>query len=277
MPPVIPNPANIHEFKSEAEFERWLAKNHATATEVWIKLHKKGSGLPSVTNHEALDVVLCWGWIDGIRKSFDDKSFLQRYSPRKARSIWSKINTDHIARLEKVNRMQAPGHVQVDLAKADGRWVSAYSGSAAMKIPHDFAAALKKSKTAQAMYDTLNSQNRYALSFRLGNIKTEATRARKIVEYVAMLERGESIYPNKSTSVLRTEAIAGGRAASVKRPTSKPKSPTKRTLSKKTATKKDASTKVPFKNASRKSEPRKIVAKAATSKKSKATKSSART
>ena len=196
MPPVIPNPAAIHAFETEADFERWLAKHHATDTEVWIKLHKKSSGLPSITNHQALDVALSWGWIDAIRKSFDDKSFLQRYTPRGKRSIWSQINTDHVARLIKAKRMQAPGFAQIETAKADGRWAKAYAGSKAMVAPDDLIAAIDANPKARAMYDTLNSQNRYALSFRLSQIKTDSVRANRVKEFVAMLARGETIYPN---------------------------------------------------------------------------------
>lgn len=200
MPPVIPPPQNIRAFKSESEFERWLAQHHDSATEIWIKIHKKNSGLPTVTYAEALDVALCWGWIDGIRKSFDAVSFLQRFSPRKPRSIWSKINTQHIERLRTAKRMQAAGEAQVTLAMNDGRWENAYSGARDITIPDDFTQAIAASPPAQAMFDVLTSQNRYALAFRLGNIKRAATRAKRIAEYVAMLARGETIYPNKSVA-----------------------------------------------------------------------------
>ena len=208
MPPVIPNPANIHEFSSEAEFERWLAKNHATATEVWIKIYKKGSGLPTVTTAEAIDVALCWGWIDAIRKSFDETSFLQRYTPRQKRSIWSIINTDHVARLIKAKRMQEPGHAQIAAAKADGRWEKAYAGSKTMVAPGDLLLAIDANSKARAMYGTLTSQNRYALAFRLGNIKTDAARAKRIAEFVAMLSRGETLHPNGAVAKSATKKPA---------------------------------------------------------------------
>jgi len=211
MPPVIPNPANIHEFASEADFERWLAKHHATASEIWIKVHKKGSGLATVSTTEALDVALCWGWIDAIRKSLNGTSFLQRYTPRTKKSIWSIINTEHVARLIKAERMQLPGHAQIEAAKADGRWEKAYAGSKTMVAPDDLKSAIHASSKARAMYDTLTSQNRYALAFRLMNIKTEAARKRNIAAFVAMLARGETFYPNKGT--LRAAAKRAAKTA----------------------------------------------------------------
>jgi uncharacterized protein YdeI (YjbR/CyaY-like superfamily) len=127
MAPIIPDPRKIKSFRTEAAFETWLAANHGRGTEVWLKIHKKASGLPTVSHAEALDVALCWGWIDGIRKSFDDRSFLQRFSPRKAKSVWSQINRDHVARLTKAGRMTSHGQRQVDAATADGRWDAAYA------------------------------------------------------------------------------------------------------------------------------------------------------
>ena len=127
MPPVVPDKNTIKSFRTQAAFATWLRANHARETELWLKVHKKDSGLPSVTCAQALDVVLCWGWIDGIRKAFDERSFLQRYSPRGARSAWSQINRDHVARLTAAGRMTPHGQRQVDAAKADGRWDAAYA------------------------------------------------------------------------------------------------------------------------------------------------------
>lgn len=244
MPPVIPKPDTILSFKTEAAFEKWLAAHHNSATEIWLKIHKKSSGLETITYHQALDVALCWGWIDGLKKSFDETSFIQRFSPRQKRSMWSAINTDHIARLTKAGRMQPAGIAQVDMAKKDGRWDIAYSGARDMKIPDDLAAALKASKKAQAMYETLTSQNRYALSFRLLNVKTEAARARKVSEYIAMLERGETIYPNRATSELKKDAGA--------KPSATKKAATKKTTTKKSAPKRSAPTKSMAKSATTK-------------------------
>ncbi len=127
MAPVVPDPRRIKTFESEAALDTWLAAHHDTEPEVWIKIHKKSSRLASVTPAQALDVVLCWGWIDGIRKAFDERSFLQRYSPRGRKSLWSQINREHVARLVAAGRMTPHGQRQVDAAKADGRWDAAYA------------------------------------------------------------------------------------------------------------------------------------------------------
>ena len=131
MAPIIPDAKKIKSFRTAAAFEAWLKVNHARETEFWLKVHKKASGLPTVTIAEALDVVLCWGWIDGIRKSFDERTFLQRYTPRRARSAWSQLNRNHVARLTAAGRMMPPGQQQVDAAKADGRWNKSQSAKGA--------------------------------------------------------------------------------------------------------------------------------------------------
>src|SRR4051812_43983687 len=127
MAPVVPNPRRIREFRTEAAFEQWMRRNHNREPEVWLKIYKKSSGLPTVTAAQALDVALCWGWIDGLRKAFDDRTFLQRYTPRTARSVWSQINRGHVARLTAEGRMTTHGQRQIDAAKADGRWAAAYA------------------------------------------------------------------------------------------------------------------------------------------------------
>jgi uncharacterized protein YdeI (YjbR/CyaY-like superfamily) len=195
MAPVTVGPKKVRTFKDAGAFYKWLAKNHGTADEVWIKIHKVGSGLKSITPKEAIDVVLCWGWIDGLRKSLDAQSFLQRYSPRTAKSVWSKINVDNVARLIKEGRMTPHGLAQVEAAKADGRWKRAYGSGKDMKIPPDLAAAINAEPKAKAMLATLSAQNRFALAFRTHNMKTEAGRQKKIATFVAMLKRGETIYP----------------------------------------------------------------------------------
>jgi uncharacterized protein YdeI (YjbR/CyaY-like superfamily) len=187
---------HVHEFKTAAAFERWLKANHARESEVWIKLHKGKSGLPSITAKEAIDVALCWGWIDGIRKSFDDRSFLQRYSPRGGKSVWSQINRDNVERLIREGRMQPTGLAQVEAAKADGRWDKAYRVSG--EPPEDLLAAIEAEPEAMEMYLTLNAQNRFALTFRTLGMKTEAGRRKKIAGFVEMLKRGETIYPQKA-------------------------------------------------------------------------------
>jgi uncharacterized protein YdeI (YjbR/CyaY-like superfamily) len=203
MAPMIPDPAKIRTFRNEAAFEAWMKKNHARETEVWVKIHKKGSGLPSVTNAEALDVALCWGWIDGIRKSFDDQSFLQRYSPRRARSVWSQINRDHVARLTAAGRMTPHGQRQVDAAQADGRWQAAYApmrSATAATIPADLRAAIEADPRARETFARLGRQNLFALAFRTNNMKTPAGRERQIATLVAMLARGETIVPEPTRS-----------------------------------------------------------------------------
>jgi uncharacterized protein YdeI (YjbR/CyaY-like superfamily) len=170
------DPAKVRTFKDADAFYKWLGKNHDKADEVWIKLHKAASGLKSITAKEAIDVVLCWGWIDGVRKSFDETSFLQRYSPRTKKSIWSKINVDNVARLIRER---------------------AYKSGKDMTIPADLQAAIDAEPKALATFKTLSAQNRFALAFRLHNMKTEAGRKNKVATFVAMLKRGETIYPQR--------------------------------------------------------------------------------
>jgi uncharacterized protein YdeI (YjbR/CyaY-like superfamily) len=201
--------AALMEFKTAESFYKWLAKNHDKADEVWIKIHKVGSGLTSITPAEAIDVVLCWGWIDGLRKGFDAKSFLQRYSPRTKKSVWSQINVDNVARLIKEGRMTEHGLKQVEAAKADGRWGRAYRSKGAA-VPADLQAAIDAEPKARRMFDTLSAQNRFALIFRTQNMKTEAGRRKKIETFVDMLKRGKTIHPQKKvTSPSRGRSPSG--------------------------------------------------------------------
>jgi uncharacterized protein YdeI (YjbR/CyaY-like superfamily) len=197
MAPVKVDPAKVHEFKEADSFYSWLATHHDKADEVWIKMHKVGSGLASITAKEAIDVVLCWGWIDAIRKSLDEKSFLQRYTPRTRKSIWSQINVENVARLIRDGRMTEHGLREVATAKADGRWDRAYAAGKDMTIPDDLQAAIDAEPDARAMLAKLSAQNRFALAFRTHNMKTEAGRKKKIETFVEMLKRGETIYPQK--------------------------------------------------------------------------------
>jgi len=194
MAPVKINPDKIREFRDAESFHKWLGKHHGKEDEIWIKIHKVDSGLKSITPKQAIDVVLCWGWIDGQRKGFDDKSYMQRYSPRTRKSIWSRINVDNVARLIEEGRMTDHGLKEVDAAKSDGRWARAYN-SKDMKIPDDLQAAIDAEPRAKAMLAKLSAQNRFALAFRTHNMKTEAGRKKKIETFVAMLKRGETIYP----------------------------------------------------------------------------------
>jgi uncharacterized protein YdeI (YjbR/CyaY-like superfamily) len=197
MAPVKIDPAKVREFKDAASFYEWLAKHHDKDNEVWIKIHKVDSGLKSITPKEAIDAVLCWGWIDGLRKGFDKQSFLQRYSPRGRKSVWSQINVDNVARLIKEGMMTEHGLRHVEAAKADGRWDRAYKAGKDMKIPVDLQAAIDAESKAKAMLAKLSEQNRFALAFRTHNMKTSAGRKKKIETFVEMLKRGETIYPQR--------------------------------------------------------------------------------
>ncbi|QUS39640.1 hypothetical protein RPMA_12920 [Tardiphaga alba] len=199
MAPVKVDPAKVREFKTADAFYKWLGKNHDKDDEVWIKIHKVKSGLASITPKEAIDVVLCWGWIDGIRKGLDEASFLQRYSPRGRRSVWSKINVENVARLIEEDRMTAHGLTHVDAAKADGRWDRAYAVKD-KDMPADLQAAIDAVPKAKAMFAKLSAQNRFALSFRVSNLKTEAGRRKRIAAFVEMLSRGETIHPQGKRS-----------------------------------------------------------------------------
>jgi uncharacterized protein YdeI (YjbR/CyaY-like superfamily) len=195
MAPVKVDAAKVRTFKDAASFYNWLARHHDKEDEVWIKIHKVDSGLKSISPKEAIDVVLCWGWIDGVRKSLDDRSYLQRYCPRGRKSLWSQINVDNVARLVREGRMTAHGLKHVDAAKGDGRWDRAYKGGKQMKIPGDLQAAIDAEPKAKAMLSKLSAQNRFALAFRTQNMKTEVGMKKKIEAFVDMLKRGETIYP----------------------------------------------------------------------------------
>lgn len=195
MAAVRVDPTKVHELADERSFDSWLRKHWNKEQEVWIKIHKVGSGLPSITPAQAVDVALCWGWIDGIRKGFDGKSFLQRYTPRGKKSVWSQINVANVERLIEAGRMQAPGLAQVAAAKADGRWDNAYSVKHT-GAPEDLLAAIRAVPKAQAMYEALSAQNRFALTFRTLAMKTPEGRKKRIAAFVAMLAKGETIHPN---------------------------------------------------------------------------------
>ena len=200
MAPIVPDPRRIKSFKTAAAFEAWLREHHDKWPELWLKIHKKDSGLATVTAAEALDVALCWGWIDGLRKSFDERSFLQRYTPRGAKSIWSQINRESIARLTAAGRMTPHGQRQVDAAKADGRWDAAYApmrSATAETLPADLRAAIDAHPRARKFFTTLSKQNLFAIAFRTNNMKTPAGRAKKIAALVEMLARGETIIPQR--------------------------------------------------------------------------------
>ncbi len=195
------DPKRIKTFRNQKAFETWLRAHHSGESELWLKIHKKGSGLPSVTHDEAIDSALCWGWIDGLRKGFDEQSFLQRFTPRRPKSIWSQINRTRVARLIDAGRMTPHGQRQIDAARADGRWDSAYApirSTSESTIPDDLLRAIKANPRALKTFQSLNRTNLFALTFRTNTMKTPAGKARKIAALVSMLARGEAIHPQKA-------------------------------------------------------------------------------
>jgi len=183
-----------------AAWRTWLSEHHANPTGVWLVLAKKGTTQPtSVTYDQALDEALCHGWIDGQARRRDETTYWQRFTPRRARSPWSKRNIGIVARLVTEGRMHPAGVAEVERAKSDGRWDAAYAGPASIEVPADLGAALTAQPRAQAMFDILTSQNRYAVLYRIESAKRPDTRARRIQQFVAMLARGETVYPQKRT------------------------------------------------------------------------------
>ena len=184
----------ISAFSNKKKWADWLAREHDKSAGVWLKIAKKDSGIPSVTYEEALDIALCYGWIDGQKKGFDDRYWLQKFTPRGPKSIWSKINTEKAERLIANGEMKPAGLNAIELARQDGRWEAAYASQKNISIPEDFQVALDQNRRAKAFFETLNSVNRYAVLFRIHNAKKPETRARKIQQFIEMLERGEKIY-----------------------------------------------------------------------------------
>jgi uncharacterized protein YdeI (YjbR/CyaY-like superfamily) len=184
----------LRRFATASAFEQWLSRNHAKADGIRIQFARKSSGIRSIDYAQALEVALCYGWIDGQAKSIDDEWFSQRFTPRRARSIWSKRNRDIVARLIAEGRMQPPGLEAVDRAKANGQWDSAYDSHRTARVPPDLQRALDARPKAKAFFATLNSANRYAILFRIQTVKRAETRARKIEQFVDMLERHEVIH-----------------------------------------------------------------------------------
>ena len=181
-------------FKSAKAFDAWLKKHHATSDGLWLKIAKKGAGEPSVTYPEAVEIALCWGWIDGQKKGLDDQHFLQRFTPRRARSIWSKINVDKVAALIEAGRIQPAGQAQIDAAKTDGRWNKAYDSARTSSVPDDLQAALEADPKAKAFFATISASNRYAVLWRVQTAVKPQTRARRIAKLVEMLGHGEVVH-----------------------------------------------------------------------------------
>jgi uncharacterized protein YdeI (YjbR/CyaY-like superfamily) len=185
----------IVSFVSAGDLTAWLEENHAASPGVWLKIAKKGSGHRSVTHSEALDVALRFGWIDGQRKALDDAWFLQRFTPRRSRSRWSKINRDRAAELISLGEMRPAGLAEVERAKADGRWDAAYDSPSNITVPDDLQRALDENPAAREVFASLNGQNRYAILYRVHDAKRPETRARRIAQFVEMLAEGRTPYP----------------------------------------------------------------------------------
>jgi uncharacterized protein YdeI (YjbR/CyaY-like superfamily) len=181
-------------FALPRELEAWLEENHASAEGLWLKIAKKGSGMQSVTYAEALELALCFGWIDSQKRGFDDRHFLQRFTPRRPRGKWSRINRDKAEALIAAGEMRAVGLAEVEAAKADGRWEAAYAGQRTAEVPADLRRELDRSKAAREFFATLDSANRYAILYRLGEAKKPETRERRLRKFIEMLERGEKIH-----------------------------------------------------------------------------------
>ena len=181
-------------FKSSANFRGWRAGHHHETEGIWLRIFKKDSGKPTVTYAEALDQALCFGWIDGQKKSFDELSWIQKFTPRRPRSSWSKLNTQHVGRLMKSRLLMPAGLVQVEAAKADGRWQAAYDSARNAAPPEDFLRELAKSKKAKAFFETLNRANVYAVVYRLQTAKKPETRERRVKNILAMLACGEKFH-----------------------------------------------------------------------------------
>ncbi len=184
----------IISFKNSLTWRKWLDENHATVDGVWLKLYKKGSGIATVTYAEALDEALCYGWIDGQKKAYDEDSFLQKFTPRRAKSLWSKRNVDLVARLTEQKLMMPAGIALVEQAQQDGRWAAAYDKPSEMVIPDGFIAELKQHPVAEKFFATLNKTNTYAIAWRLQTAKTEVTRKRRQDKIIALLDSEQKLH-----------------------------------------------------------------------------------
>jgi uncharacterized protein YdeI (YjbR/CyaY-like superfamily) len=184
----------VHLFAGPRELEAWLEENHGSCEGVWLKIAKKGAAEPSVTYGEALQLALCFGWIDSQKRGFDDQHFLQRFTPRRPRGRWSRINREKAEVLIEVGKMRPAGLAEVEAAKADGRWEAAYEGQRTAKVPPDLQRELDANPSAAEFFASLDSANRYAITYRLEEAKKPETRERRLRKFVAMLERGEKIH-----------------------------------------------------------------------------------
>jgi uncharacterized protein YdeI (YjbR/CyaY-like superfamily) len=182
-------------FASQAEWEAWLADQHEASSSVWLKIAKKASGIETVSHAQAVEAALCYGWIDGQARPFDDDHWLQRFTPRRPRSRWSKVNRAKALALIEAGRMQPAGLQEIERAKADGRWEAAYASPSAIEVPEDLRAALEGNDRAREFFAKLDSRNRYAILYRIQDAKKAETRARRIEKFVAMLDEQRTIYP----------------------------------------------------------------------------------
>jgi uncharacterized protein YdeI (YjbR/CyaY-like superfamily) len=189
----LPTAANTGAFKTPAQWAAWLKANHARSSGLWVRLYKKASGVASINYAQALDEALCWGWIDGQKRSYDALSYLQRFSPRRSRSAWSQINTGHVARLLKAKRMRPSGLAQVDAAKKDGRWAAAYGGQRKAEVPADFLKALAEDKAALAFFKGLSKSDHFAVYYRLQSAKKPETRQRRFDALLALIKAGKKV------------------------------------------------------------------------------------
>ena len=186
--PIIP-------LESQEQWEQWLASNHASSDGVWLQFFKKDSGKKTITYAEAVEEALCYGWIDGQSKSYDNESWLQKFTPRRARSVWSKINILRVERLIEAGKMKQAGLAQIEAAKLDGRWEKAYDSPSNATVPEDFLQELNKDKKAKAFFDTLNKANTYAITYRLQTAKKPETREKRMKAILEMLAKGEKFHP----------------------------------------------------------------------------------
>ena len=190
---ALPVDLPVQHFQDQAAWEEWLSANTGSKG-LWLKIAKKDSGIASVNYAQALDVALCHGWIDGQKKGLDAQFFLQRFTPRRPRSLWSKINIGHVERLTAAGRMASAGQREVDAAKADGRWQAAYAGSSLMEVPAELAAALARNRKAKAFFETLDKTNRYSFCWRVHTARKPETRTARAAKFVKMLAKGEKIH-----------------------------------------------------------------------------------
>jgi len=184
----------IVSFNSKEAFESWLEQNHSQTTGIWLRFYKKKSGIPSIVYKEALDIALCYGWIDSQLDKANENSYLQKFTPRRAKSLWSKRNIEHIKRLEQEGRMRPPGIQEVERAKNNGNWEKAYDSPGNMEIPDDLLQELSKDKKAVAFFESLDKTNRYSIGWRIQTAKTEEIRSKRINEILKMMKNGEKFH-----------------------------------------------------------------------------------